>query len=455
MLSRRLAMTSLLLLPAAARAQAPAAPARPAVLTGARVIDGKGAAPLGGVTLVLDGGRIAWIGTGAPPAPPPGAETVDCAGKTIMPGLISAHSHIGVVDGLTAGADNYNRANIMRQLRQFETYGVTTIASLGLNRPLFYELRAEQRAARAQGADFPGADILGADRGIGVTGGAPPAAVVSLAEDQIYLPATAEAARAAVREMAARGTDLVKVWLDDFGGAVPVKVSPEVYQAVIDEAHRNNLRVAAHIHDIDDAVSMVRAGVDILAHGVRDRPVTEELASLMRARGTWYIATLALDDSTFAFAERPPWLADPFVQRALHPDVRAQFQDQAWAARTLASPGAARARASLAMNKRNLKTLHEAGVRIGFGTDSGVGLRIPGLAEHRELALMVEAGLTPRQALAIATSGSAALLGLEDRGVLAAGRLADLVVLDADPDAGIANTTRIQSVWHRGRRVAS
>jgi imidazolonepropionase-like amidohydrolase len=107
------------------------------------------------------------------------------------------------------------------------------------------------------------------------------------------------------------------------------------------------------------------------------------------------------------------------------------------------------------MNQRNLKAMHDAGARIGFGTDSGAtALRIPGFAEHRELELMVEAGLTPEGALRCATGQSAALLGLEDRGLLRQGRRADLLVLDGDPLADIRNARRIRAVWQRGREVA-
>ena len=300
----------------------------------------------------------------------------------------------------------------------------------------------------------PGADLFGADQGVGVVGGQPSAAVVPVADNQVSRPNSEEAARPAIREMAARKADLVKIWLDDAGKSLPAKVKPEVYSAVIDEAHKNGLRVAAHIFDLDDAKAIVRAGVDIIAHGVRDKPVDAEFIDMMKARSVWYIATMVLDDSNFIFAEQPPWMREPFFQRALHPAVRALLDDPAYRERTLALPATTKNRTAVATNKQNLKALHDAGVRIGFGSDSGVGLRIPGVAEHRELALMVEAGFTPMQAITVATSNTAALLKLDDRGALAAGKLADLVVLDADPSSDIANTKRIHAVWHRGKKAA-
>jgi imidazolonepropionase-like amidohydrolase len=425
------------------------ADAQTTILRGARVIDGTGAVPVDNVSIVIREGRIAAIGPAASIPVPNGAEVIDYSGKTIIPGLISNHSHVGIFDGLKASAENYNRSFILKQLKQYEAYGVTGVTSLGLNPPLFYELRAELHAG-----SLPGADMFGADRGVGVVDGAPPATIVPVADNQISRPDDAEAARQAVREMAARKADLVKIWLDDFGGMLKVKVKPEVYGAVIDEAHKNGLRVAAHVFDLEDAKAIVRAGVDIIAHGVRDKVVDAELIEMLKARSVWYVATVVLDDSNYVFAEQPIWMKEGSFQRGLHPALRALFDDPAWRERTVGAAGSAKAKANVAMNKQNLKTLHDAGVQIGFGTDSGVGLRIPGIAEHRELALMVEAGFTPVQAITIATSKAAALLKLDDRGALAAGKLANLVVLDSDPASDIANTRKIHAVWHRGKKAA-
>src|SRR5262249_32339253 len=226
-------------------------------------------------------------------------------------------------------------------------------------------------------------------------------------------------------------TDMVKIWLDGAAGLMP-KIKPDVYSAVIDEAHKNGLRVAAHIYDLDDAKAIVRAGVDVIAHGVRDKPVDSEFIDMMKARSVWYISTIVLDYTNYVFAEQPSWMRESFFQRALHPTVRAQLDDPDYRERTLGMPATAKNRVAVATNEQNLKAVHDAGIRIGFGSDSGVGLRIPGVAEHLELALMVEAGLTPMQAITNATSNAAALLKLDDRGVLTSGKLADLVVLEGD-----------------------
>jgi imidazolonepropionase-like amidohydrolase len=425
-----------------------AADAQTTALRGARVIDGTGSAAIDNATIVIRDGRIVAIGPSAATPVPSDAEVVDYAGKTIIPGLISDHSHVGIFVGLKAAPENYNRDAILGQLKQLEAYGVTTVMALGLNGPLLYELRPELHAGK-----LPGADLFGADQGIGVAGGQPSAAVVLVAENQISRPDTVELARESIRQMAARKTDMVKIWIDSGGGLMP-KLKPEIYSAVIEEAHKNGLRVAAHIYDLDDAKAAVKAGVDVIAHGVRDKAVDSEFVDMMKARSAWYISTIVLDYTNFVFADQPPWMREPFFQRALHPAVRTQLDDPAYRERILALPATAKNRAAVATNQQNLKVLQDAGVQIGFGSDSGVGLRIPGVAEHLELALMVEAGLTPMQAITNATSNAARLLKLDDRGVLASGKLADLVVLESDPTADIANSRKSHAVWHRGKKAA-
>lgn len=422
--------------------------AEPVVLRNARVIDGTGAPARTGQSVVIDGGRVTAIGADGTVALPQGAREVDLKGSTLMPGLISDHSHLGMTDGTSAGPEYYNRGNIERQLRQFQRYGVTTLASLGLNGPLFQTLRAESRAGIGAGAD-----VFGADRGIGVPEGAPP---MNVSPDQLYRPTTAAQARAAVREMAKRKPDLIKIWVDDFNHTLAHKMTPEIYTAVIDESHRNGLRVAAHVYYLDDAKKLVAAGADILAHGVRDQLVDDALIAAMKQRGTWYVSTLDLDEAFFIYAEQPDWMRSDFFRAALQPALAAQFNDAAWREKTLAD-GARRKtwETGLRNNQANLKRMLGAGVNVGFGTDSGATpLRLPGFAEHRELELAVDAGLTPLQAIRMATSQAAALLKLDDRGVIAPGKRADLVVVDGQPDRDILDTRKIQAVWQAGRQVA-
>ena len=418
-------------------------------LIGARLIDGTGEPPLENSALVIQGETLSAVGLGASVKFPDDTAVIDCHGQTIIPGLISDHSHVGLVDGISVKPENYNQQNILRQLKQYEAYGVTGVTALGLNGSLFYQLRDEQHAGKS-----PGADLFGAFRGIGTPLGAPPAAMIPAGPDQLYRPETPAEARTAVREIVAGHPDLIKIWVDDLLGTSP-KMKPEIYEAVIDEAHRAGCRVAAHIYYLADAKAVLRAGVDIIAHGVRDQPVDAEFINEMKARSTWYIATINLDECSYIFAEQPDWTKEPFFLNALQPALKAQLSDPAYLEKTLKSPRVPIFKKAVATNQANVKALYDAGVKVAFGTDSGaIPPRIPGFAEHRELQLMVGSGLTPLQAINCATSRAAALLGLTDRGELKPGKLADFIVLTANPLDDISNTEKITAVWHRGRKVA-
>jgi imidazolonepropionase-like amidohydrolase len=439
------ALVAGLLLSACAHGPRPAEPAARVVLEGARVFDGE--ALSGPATVVLEGPLILAVGPRGSVPVPSGARVVDYTGKTLIPGLIVAHAHVGHTRGMEMGPEFYTRELIAQQLDRYQAYGVVAVNSLGMNAPLFYTLRRELNGHTS------GADLYGAGPGLGAPSGVPPAQAMKVGEDQVVRPRTAEEARAAVRDMAERGVDMIKLWVDSLGGKQP-KLSPAVYRAAIDEAHRNGVKAAAHIHDLEDARALAEAGIDVLAHGVRDQRVDEAFIQLLKERGIWYIPTVQLDEASYIYAEHPAWMNAPFFRAAVEPEVQRHFEDATWQRETLAGPEAAKARQAVAANQENLRLLHQAGVKLGFGTDSGaLPQRIPGFAEHRELELMVQAGLTPAQALGVATRGSAELLGLKDRGRIAPGMVADLVVLDADPTQDIRHTQDIHTVWRRGVEV--
>lgn len=422
------------------------AAAEPILFENARVFDGQ--RDRGITPVLIDGARIVHIG--APlPAAATGARRVDYTGKTLLPALVSNHAHVGNTQGLEHGDRFYIRDNVVRDLRQFQRYGITTVTALGMNGADFFALRTEVNADPRLGAQ-----LYGAGGGIGAPDGAPPADSMGLRHDPVARPRTAEQARAAVATQHADGVDLIKLWVDDLGGKRPM-MTPEVYRAAIAEAHARGLTVAAHIHDLDQARDLVDARVDILAHGIRDRAVDPMLARKMRDQGTWYIPTVAIDEANYWYAEHPQALQQPFLRQALHRDVLARWSQPEWQRAQLAGSGIPAAREAVATNLDNVRRLHAAGVKLGFGTDAGaMPHRVIGVAEHRELQLLVQAGLSPAQALQVATSQAADLLGLADRGRIAAGKRADLLVLDADPLTDIANTQRIGAVWQAGQEVA-
>jgi imidazolonepropionase-like amidohydrolase len=422
------------------------------LLRDVRVIDGNGGQPLEHADVLITGSKIVAVEAQPIDAKklPPNTTIVKGTDKTVLPGLISDHSHLGLTKGTTASGNNVTRANILRQLRQYTAYGVTTVTSLGLNLKPFYELQPKAHSG-ATGT----ADMFGADRGFGTVDSVPPVSM-GLLDTQVYRPTTPEEARSQVRETAQRHPDLIKIWVDDSRHTMRTKMNPEVYKAIIDEAHANGLRVAAHVFYLEDAKSLVGNSVDIIAHGVRDTAVDPDFVKSIKGRGAWYIPTLDLDESFYIFAEHPEWLQQPFLRRALQPSLAKQLNDPAWRAKTLNDAKALAAqKQALATNMKNVKTLFDAGVNIGFGTDSGATpLRIAGFAEHRELKLLTDSGLTPVQAIQTATKNAAALLHLDDRGVIAPGKLADLLLVDGDPSKDITALDNIDTVWRRGQKVS-
>jgi imidazolonepropionase-like amidohydrolase len=422
------------------------------VLHNATLIDGTGAPAREHVDITLRSGLIESVGPAAQgrAAGAGGVAIVDCTGKTVIPGLISAHSHLGVIENnADSSATAFNLPNVTAALNLFERYGVTTIVSLGLNRDSIYELRAQQRAGK-----LGGATILTAGRGIGVANGAPPLLV---AADQVDRPATAEEARRDVDDFAAHHADLVKVWVDPLHGKSP-EMSQAIYAAAIDQAHKDRLHIAAHEYALDDARQLVADGVDVLAHSVRDQGVDAAFVASMLQHHTWYIPTLTLDESFYLYAKEPAVMQSEFFRGAAGAALLARFGAADYAAKTMGDAATALHQKDEAIARRNLKTLFDAGVMIGFGTDSGAAAgRVPGFSEHRELEDLVAAGITPLQALTMATGQTGQLIHSLDPtmnvGLVSAGYSADVIVLSADPLLDIRNTERIAAVYHRGRLV--
>jgi imidazolonepropionase-like amidohydrolase len=415
------------------------------VLKGARIIDGTGAAPIENGTVVIKGNRITAVGPAAKVKTPKGARLVDVTGRTIMPGMISTHSHLGLVLEGKNRDDAYTRENVMRSLHQYEQYGVTGIISMGVNRDFIYDIRSEQREGKLDGAT-----VFVGDRGFGVVGGAPP---LPVAPDQLYRPTSPAQAREFAQAAAARHPDVFKLWVDDVFGQFP-KMSPDIYQAIIDEGHKHHIKVVAHVFYLADAKQLVADGIDVLGHSVRDLPVDQELISMMKAKGTYYIPTFTVDQSFFYFADNQGWQQDKFLNAALTPEIKAMVSAPDYKAKTDANPIVAKCRAALVQGMKNYKTLSDAGVNLAFGTDSGAfPTRVPGFAEHNELELMVKAGVTPMQAITIATRNSAMLLGSKDRGTIEKGKRADLLVLAANPLDNIGNSKTLVVIYHDGREV--
>jgi len=419
------------------------------VITGVRLIDGTGGPAIEDAVLVIEGDRFGVVGPASGVTIPEGAETIDLTGRTIMPPLINVHGHVAWSLGLEAGLQHYTEENVRRSLDQYATYGVLHVLSMGADEPLGLEMRNRQRAG-----EFGGARMYSAGRGFGVEGGYPPS---QPGEGEVglgpYRPADPEAARAAVRELAEQDVDLVKMWVDDAFDTIE-KMAPEVYEAIIDEAHTAGLRAGAHLYELEDAHRLVDAGVDGIVHSVRDQPVDEALVQKMLEQGVFSISTLVREESLFTYAVGAPYLDDPFFTEHLSDDIVATLSSAEFQENQRATADVELWQGALQMAQQNLKTLYDAGVKIGLGTDSGLPTRFEGYFEHRELELMAEAGLTPAQIIEIATRSSAEILGIDtDYGTIESGKMAEFLVLAADPLDDISNTKTLEQVWQAGARI--
>ena len=392
---------------------------------GARIIDGTGAAAVENGVLVVRDGRIEAVGASDSVNVPADAEQIDVSGRTIMPGMVNAHGHVNNIQGLTAV--DYSEAQVESQLGLYARYGVTTVFSLGGDGPESMTVRDRQDSADLEQARiYVAGDI--------VTGPSP------------------EEAREQVAAVAASGANVVKIRVDDNLGS-STKMTQETYQAVIEAAHEHGLKLTAHMYYLEDAKGLLEAGADLLAHSVRDVEVDDELVTLLRDTGVCYCPTLMREVSTFVYESRPDWFDDEFFSKEVDPAVIAALDSEARREQS-SSPGAQTYKAQLEVAKANLKTLSDAGIPIAMGTDTGPAARFQGYFEHGELALMVEAGLTPMQAIVASTSSAAQCMEVDaDLGSLLAGKWADFLVLGANPLDDIANTKTLETVYIAGNVV--
>jgi imidazolonepropionase-like amidohydrolase len=421
--------------------------AEQSVFKGFTLIDGARRTPLSGAAMIVDGGRIVWVGSAAQLKIPAGATVTDLTGKYVIPGLMNLHGHVSVVSGLEQNARKfYTRENVAKNLALYASYGVTSVASMGTDQPLVYAIRDEQRRGRPTVSR-----IFTAGRGFTVKGGYP--GTNPGMEGVPYEISTPEEAVRDVDELAAHQPDLVKIWVEDHFGAVP-KIPIRLSSAIIQEAHKHGLKVVAHVFYLQDAKELAAAGIDGFAHSVRDKPVDEELIALMKRHGTWQMAaTLAREASMFAFAKPSPLLSDPFFTRSIAPDVLATLKSSEYQKKLSADPEMSEYPEFLATAEKNLKRLADAGVRYGFGTDTGPPARFAGYFEHWEAELMVQAGLTPMEVITAATRSAAEFLGAHDLGTVEKGKWADFLVLSANPLSDIRNTRSLESIFIAGNKV--
>jgi imidazolonepropionase-like amidohydrolase/quinol monooxygenase YgiN len=410
------------------------------------LIDGTGKPLQADRDIIIRNGVISAI-TAAGQASPKDAVAIDMRGKYLMPQLINMHGHLGILKDTTMSASNYTPANIKHQLLRYQQYGVGTVVSMGTEQPSIIALRDSSRAGH-----IPGATIYSAIYGFGVKNAVPP---VSMGMTKVYRPESAEQAIREVDSVAALKPDVIKIWVDDFWGVYP-KMKPEIYAAIIKEAHIKGIRVAAHLYHLEDAHKLVALGLDMMAHSIRDGEIDDELIAAMKKKNVAYIPTLSLDEFAYSYQRTPEWLNDPFFRASIEPGVFDMVTSPAYQAKIAKDPKTPQEIAALPVAMRNLYKLWQAGILVCIGTDSGaLPIRPQGFSEHMEMQLFVQAGLTPLQAITAATLNGAKLLKIEKTtGSIQPGKKADFIILDEDPTVNIRNTRSIRAVWKDGVKVS-
>jgi imidazolonepropionase-like amidohydrolase len=386
---------------AAFAAMAMPATAQVTAYEGARLIVGDGRT-IENATLIVDGTTIAQAGAGV--QVPAGATRVDLAGKTVMPAIIDTHAHLSPT-----------RDKLIYDLKLRGYYGVGAVLSLGADNYELLDVRSE---------NIPGAArFFSAGRGITMP---EPGRITT----PHWITTEAEG-RKAVQELAEKKVDIVKIWVDTRDNKYK-KLTPDIYGPIVDEAHKQGLRVIAHIFDLEDGKGLIRANIDAFAHGVRDRDIDDEFVTLFKQRPNLILGPNLPDRGVKVDLS---WL------RAGLPAAEYEKLEKA----NIDSPVA---QVFHGIQARNLKRLNAEGVRLVLGTDGNKAW-----APHEEMEDMVLAGVTPMQAIVAATRNGAEFLRIADAGTLEAGKRADFIVLDANPLDDITNTRRISAVYLRGAAV--
>ncbi len=436
--ARRLVAISLLTLavlsPVLVRAQTGAV-----VFEGARLIIGDGSAPIEDGAVVVQGGRITAIGRRGRIKPPAGATKIDLTGKTLIPTLVNVHVHIGYEGYTSFGAQNYTPQNVLDHLQREAFYGVGATQSVGSS-PTDASIQFKQDQEEGK---FPLASRFFFMPGMAPPNGGPDAILIkgTSALHAVYEISTPEEARAAVRSMAAKQLRSVKIWVDDRGGTYP-KMPPEVYNAIVGEAHKHQMMVNAHALTLADQKAVVRAGIDVLVHIVANEKVDDEYLALLREKRPYWTPVMGLGDRSEICND------DPFFTQTLPARTVAEIREK-----QCSQPAAAVA-AREAILANNFPKMIASGVRLVLGTDAGITPRYSfGFADHHEIARYVQLGLTPSQAIVAATKRPAELLGIRDLGTLAVGKSADFIVLDANPLDDIRHTRQITAVYLRGQKL--
>ncbi len=438
-----LALPAIALFAACGGSAAPLAEPADLAIVGAQLIDGMGGDPVADSVILIDDGRVRAAGSRDEVEVPDGTEVVDAAGKTVIPGLVDLHAHYGGPLEATEQA-----------LRSQLYYGVTTTRSIGADDPDKVALMLDANAGRP---DLPRAYTAGL--GFSYPGG--------FNSSFPNTPTTPDEARAMVREQAALGVHFTKMWINEV--AEPgLKIPDEIRGAIVDESYKNGLVPVAHINEEADGVQLLEVGLNEFMHStvrtfgpgggvpMEDPVPSQAFLDLCLEKDCAFAPTLSIIQNNWHFAENPELLEDPELRAVMNPAVLERWSDEETRAAVLAADGFEGRKLSFRHVQDFVKTLHDHGIKVALGTDSGTPNVPMGWGTHHELELYVEAGLTPMETLVAATAtgaGRVPPVGEADFGTLTAGMSADLIVLNADPLGDIRNTLQIDRVMLRGEWV--
>ena len=411
------------------------------VFDGARLLDGTGSPAVEDSVFVVENGRFTAAGPRASTKVPGSATHVNLAGKTVMPGMINAHVHIGYEGYTTWRAENYTFDNVVDHLTREAYYGTAVTTSVGTN----FEAVAAQVEKAQQAGKLPLTSRLQWLPGFAAPNGGPDQ-VLRVATSQLHVVhevTTPDEARAEVRKLARRQIKWLKLWYDDRGGSYP-KLTPETAIAIIDEAHHQHMIVQAHATQLDDQKFVVRNGADVLVHMVQNVKIDDELMTLIGEKKPYWATVITLGDAS-GVCERDPFFEDALPMSVVD-KIRATTQRRPLTANCAPNP-----QPREEIMAYNFPQMIKAGARLVLGTDTGIEPgHTFGSGEHVELARWVSLGLTPADAIVAATSRPAQLFGLTDLGAIAPGKRASFIVLDANPLDDIHNTRKINAVYLDG-----
>jgi len=414
------------------------------LFTGARLITDGDKPPIEDSAFLVEGERITKVGKRTEVQAPAGTKQVDLTGQTVIPAIVNAHVHLGFIKDTSFDKANYTRENIINQLKQYAYYGVGAVMSAGTDLgDAAYDLRDHPVLGAAL--------VRTAGRGFAMpnasTGG------VQMRDAPYGVSSEAEA-RKDVQEIALKKPDLIKIWVDDRGGTVQ-KLTPAIYRAIIDEAHKHKIRVMAHEFYLADARDLVEAGVDGFLHSVRDAEMDDALVARMKQKNVYITPNLAIGGRGAA-TQKLPWYDDPLLAQVFSPAAIALARpnpNQNAGAGTGSAPGSSNQPTSYEMQIRSLAKLNKAGVTIALGDDTGIQNSFPGYAALQQMERMAEAGMTPQQVLVAVTRTPAQILRINDMGSIATGKQASFIVLDANPLDNLANARKISKVYLRGLEI--